>query len=281
LVYDDGGRKMKQTKTGYAEVNGSKLYYEIAGEGHPLVCVHAAIADRRMWDDQWQAFGQHHQVIRYDRRGHGETKLAGKGFSHRRDLHDLLTQLGIRQAHLVGCSGGGELALDFALAHPKMVSALVLVSATPSGFQMQGEPPKDLMAMMGAMEQGDIEQAIEFASRVWVDGPQRTPEQSNAEVRQRFYPMIKTALSNGVIMLPEADPIKPPAVERLSEVAAPTLIIVGSVDNSELLRAADMMANGIPGAQKVVISNTAHLLNMEKPDEFNRVVLDFLAKAEK
>ena len=82
-------------------------------------------------------------------------------------------------------------------------------------------------------------------------------------------------------MMPEADPLKPPAVERLSQVAAPTLVIAGGIDHPELLRAADVMAKGIPGAQKVVLSEVAHLLNMEKPDEFNRLVLDFLVKAEK
>src|SRR5450631_3595907 len=127
---------MTATTTGYAELAGEKIYYEIAGEGHPLILNHAGFLDSRMWDDQWSAFTQKYSVIRYDMPGYGQSDPAEKPRNRPADLLHLLHYLHIKHTALLGCSLGGAIITDFALEHPEMISALIIVSAAPGGFQL-------------------------------------------------------------------------------------------------------------------------------------------------
>ena len=271
---------MNDGTTGHVDLGSGKLYYEVAGAGEPLVLSHAGFVDSRSWDDQWSAFSQHYRVIRYDLRGFGKSDRSDTPVDRRDDLYRLLKHLGIERAQLLGCSMSGELVLDFALEHPAMVSALVVVSTVPIGFEMQGAPPQNLLKMIAAIEQGDLEQASELQNRLWIDGPFRQPDQIDPDVRARAAVMNRIALANDTFRKMDAvliNPINPPAVQRLSELHIPTLIIAGLLDDPEILRAADVMANGIPVGQKVIMPNCAHMPNMEQPGKFNQIVLDFLS----
>ncbi len=262
-----------------ADVGNGRIYYEMAGNGDPLVLCHAGFVDSGMWDGQWADFSRHYRVIRFDMRGYGKSDPVPGPISRRKDLENLLDQLGIQRAVLLGCSMGGSIVLDFALDHPERVDGLVLVSAVPSGFQMQGSPPPNLLKMISAMQQGDLEQVSELQLRLWVDGPFRRPEQVDPRVRRRAAEMNRIPVEHGTWAKVDANPIdslNPPAVERLGQVHVPTLIVVGALDDPEILRAADLMEQGIRGARKAVIPGAAHVPNMEKPEEFNRVVLEFL-----
>jgi pimeloyl-ACP methyl ester carboxylesterase len=106
-------------QAGFADVNGGRLYYEVAGDGPAFVLAHAGIADGRMWDDQFLAFAHYYRVIRCDFRGFGKSTMTNRTFSHRQDLYQLLKFLGVEQAHLMGCPMGGTAIIDFALEHPK------------------------------------------------------------------------------------------------------------------------------------------------------------------
>lgn len=270
---------MTHTTGGYLNINGGSIYYEMAGAGHPLVMVHAGVADRRMWDDQWEAFAQHYRVIRFDMRGFGKSDPANAPLCRRRDLRDLLDQLAIERAHLIGCSMGGEVIIDFALEYPDRVSALIPVCAAPSGFEMQGEPPAYLFEMIAAVEAGDLALASELQTRIWVDGPFRQPEQVDPHVRQKAATMNLIALQNATMPIADAqplDPLTPPAAGRLGELHMPTLVIIGALDHTENARAADYLTTQIPNAQKAVLDHAAHLPSMDQPAAFNRAVLNFL-----
>src|SRR5262249_18694233 len=144
---------------------------------------------------------------------------------------------------------------------------------------MQGDPPRYVMEMMQAAQQGDLERVSDLQIRIWVDGIYREPEQVNVNVRQHAARMNQIYLKNGtwaVADMQPLNPLDPPAAGRLHELYMPILVIAGSLDHPELLRAADMMQEAIPGAQKVIIPDAAHVPNMEKPAEFNQAVLDFL-----
>jgi pimeloyl-ACP methyl ester carboxylesterase len=267
--------------TGYVDLGDGRLYYEMDGEGKTLVLNHAGFVDSRMWDDQWTELTRHFRVIRYDMRGYGKSDLATAPVARRRDLYRLLQQLGVKRAHFIGCSVGGATILDLALAHPDLVASLILVSTAPNGLQLQGPPPRYVMEMMAAMQQGNLARASDLQLRIWVDGPFREPEQVNARVRERAAEMNRIAVQNNTWMVADmqpADPLNPPAAERLSEIHVPTLVIAGALDDSEILRAADFMASGIKGAQKVIVPESAHVPDMEKPAEFNRAVLSFVDK---
>jgi pimeloyl-ACP methyl ester carboxylesterase len=263
-------------QTGFAELNGTRFYYEIAGAGRPLVLVHAGIADSRMWDSQFAVFAEQYQVIRYDRRGFGKTAMVAGPFSHHQDLHGLLHFLNIGRALLVGCSQGGKTVLDFTLEHPQMTEALVLVGSALGGFAFSGERPRQAEELDAAEEAGDLERVNELELQIWVDGASRTPDQVNPQVRElvRAMNLIALATPEG---LGEEVPLEPAAATRLAEIRVPIMVIVGDVDTARTLATADYLAATISGAQKVVMAGTAHVPNMEQPELFNAHVLNFLA----
>lgn len=262
--------------TGYAAVNGTSFYYETAGSGAPLVLIHAGIADRRMWSGQMEAFARHFKTIRYDARGYGRTKMGTGRHSRSADLHGLLQALDLDQAILLGSSQGGTAALDFALEFPEMVRNLVLVSTVPSGYPLEGEPPPKLLQFLSAYQQLDSDRAAELATQVWFDGPGRSPEQVSPDLRGQVCDMMREVLAAGSLDLTEESLVERPAVDRLGEIRVPTLVITGDQDDLSVLAAGEFLASGILNADRAVIPGGAHLLNVEKAEEFNRAVLGFL-----
>jgi pimeloyl-ACP methyl ester carboxylesterase len=268
---------MSQTQTRFAEVNGARIAYDEAGAGHPLVLVHAGIADRRMWDGQVAAFAQHYRVIRYDLRGYGETPITAGTFAHRHDLIGLLETLGVARAFLIGCSMGGSTAVDVALERPDLVAALITVCSGPHGLEIDTPPPPQWDELAAAFRQRDLERVAELETQIWVDGPQRTPEQVPAAVRGLVRAMNLIALANEASEIGKpAPPLEPHAAGRLGEIRAPTLAIYGDLDQPYILQASAYLAEHIPGARSALIPGTAHLPNLERPEEFNRLVLEFL-----
>jgi 3-oxoadipate enol-lactonase len=270
------------TTNGFAEVNGTRLYYEVAGEGYPLVLMHGGIMDSAMWDEQVEAFAQHYRVIRYDLRGFGQSDLPGtQPLSMRGDLRALLAFLGIEKANVLAISMAGSIAIDFTLDYPEMVNALILVAPGVNGLKYDSIETEDEKAMFqeieAAFQSGDIERAVELETRAWVDGPNRTPEQVDPVVRRRVYDMnLRNCLRTEDIEWPDAQQLEPPASERLSEIRVPTLLIIGDGDVREQITVTDILATNITGAHKAVMHGVAHVPNMERPAEFNRIVLDFL-----
>jgi pimeloyl-ACP methyl ester carboxylesterase len=263
------------TANGFAEVNGARLYYEIAGAGDSLVMLHGHLIDSGQWDDQFEVFARHYRVVRYDARGFGRSSKPADPFAYYQDLYAILAFLGIKQAYLMGCSGGGATILDFALAYPKMTSALILVGAGIGGYQFTGEPPPLVLAMREARERGDLARAVELALQLWTDGSNRKPEQVNPAARERTRAMTAQLFARPDVEAPE-NPLEPPAISRLAEIRVPTLAIVGDKDVLPIQEIADMIAAQVPGARKAVIPDAGHHPNMEHPALFNQIVLEFL-----
>ena len=266
-------------QSGYAEVNGGRLYYEVAGTGHPLALLHAGIADSRMWDDQFDEFAKHYRVVRYDYRGFGQSSPPVDGFSMRDDLYELLRHLGIARTYLIGVSMGGGLAIDATIDRPDLVAALIPTCPGLSGQPDDAAPEETaFFEQVEATEKaGDMERVNELEVHLWVDGLSRTPEQVNPAVRDKVREMNGLALRRqGEWEGVTTRKLEPPAYGRLGEITAPTLAIIGDRDLSEVKQAVDLIAAGVPGARKATIHNTAHVPNIERPAEFNRLVLDFL-----
>lgn len=270
-----------QAGSGFVEVGGGKLYYETAGAGHPLVLIHAGVAHSAMWDDQWAEFARHYRVIRYDTRGFGRSATEDVEFANRRDLAALLDHLGVASAYVVGVSRAGAIAIDFTLEYPERVDALIPVAAGVSGFEPQpSEANKHEWAMFDEMdaaeERKDIERLLELELRMWVDGPAQPVGRAAPALRQRVYEMMRFNADHHETG-GKHQPLDPPALGRLGEIKAPTLVIVGEYDTTMTLAMADLLAEGIPGARKALMRDTAHVPNMEKPAEFSKLVLEFLA----
>ena len=263
-------------ETNTAEINGARIYYEVAGEGESLVLVHAGIADSRMWDGQISTFAEGYKVIRYDMRGFGRTEVVEGPFSHHEDLRSLLDFLGVERAHLVGCSMGGGVVLDFALEYPERVGSLVLVGSAVGGFRPDFDPPKEWDELVAADEAGDLELFSGLEIRMWVDGPGRSSEDVAAPVKDLVREMNLIALRNEATGLGEEWEPDPPAADRLPDIQATTLLIIGDEDQPRIFAAADLLEKELPNSRRVVMQGTAHLPNMERPEEFNRLTLDFL-----
>lgn len=266
----------KDRASGWAAVNGTRLWYETFGIGHPLVLIHAGIADSRMWDEQCEAFARQYQVVRYDLRGFGKSAAATGPFSHVEDLAQLLTFLRIPSAYLLGSSMGGQVAIDFTLEHPSAVDALIRVS---SGVGQRSPSPALIAGwreVEAAIKAGDVARGVELELQMWVDGPRRGSDQVDPSVRDRVRMMDRALLERAAAEEGVPDEIDPPAIERLAEVRVPTLIVVGDQDVDDVLSIADVLATGIRRAGKIVVPGTGHMLNMEQPETFNRLVLDFL-----
>jgi pimeloyl-ACP methyl ester carboxylesterase len=259
-----------------AGVNGARIYYEAAGAGEPLVLVHAGIADSRMWEAQFVAFSDHYRVIRYDMRGFGRTAMVEGLYSHHEDLGGLLDFLDVGRAHLVGCSMGGGTVLDFALEYPQRVGNLILVGPAVGGFRPDFDPPRQWDEIVAADEAGDLERISELEVQIWVDGPQRSPDDVDSSIRDLVREMNLIALQNEASGLGEEWEPEPPAADRLPDVQAPTQLMVGDEDQPKVFAAIDLLEKELPNARKVVMPGTAHLPNMEQPERFNRIVLDFL-----
>lgn len=269
----------RMVQSGVAAVNGAQLYYEIHGAGHPLVLLHAGIADCRQWDDQIEAYAERYLVIRYDQRGWGRSSAPEGPVAFHEDLAGLLVTLEIDQAHVLGVSMGGTTAIDFALTHPKMVSSLALSGSYLSNFPVERSADEDAVwrAFEEALQQGDLDRANMLEIDLKLAGIHRTPDRVNPDARARLLHIHRAAfdrLGERERMRPWLKP-EPPAAGRLGEIRAPALIMYGDLDVPAVHVIAEKLGRELAGARLEVLRGTAHVPNVEQPDEFNRLTLAF------
>lgn len=258
--------------SGIAEVNGTKLYYEMKGKGRTIVLIHGGLVDSRMWDDQFDEFARRYRVMRYDMRGFGKSEFSMGPLSHVEDLYALLKFLKIEKASVLGLSLGGMVATDFTLEHPEMVEKLILPASALRGYQSPRN--EKTVAIYRASEEQGMEKAIEM----WLDHQLFATGKNNPAYQRRTRQMLA---DNFRTWGPTPKPIvwtwpEKPTIERLSEIKKPTLVIIGDMDAANIIAMADVLKEKIGGARKVVMTGVSHHPNMEKPKEFNKIVLDFL-----
>jgi 3-oxoadipate enol-lactonase len=260
-------------RSGYVAVDGGRLFYEELGEGRPIVLLHDGLLHRETWDAQFPVLAGQYRVVRYDRRGYGRSTEAQAPFSDVRDLDAVLTTLGIDAAVVIGCSSGGQLAIDYTLAHPQRVSALVLVGPIVSGMGFT-----EHFATRGGRfhptQATTLDEVIEYFSNV--DPYAIAP--ANIAAKERANALFKANPQNlnwarGQLV----EPLARPALPALGEIAVPTLILVGEYDIPDVHAHCGAIEAGIPGAKRIVVSDAGHLVHMEQPAVFNELVLDFLA----
>lgn len=257
---------------GFVDVAGGRLYYRIDGEGDPVVFVHGFTLDHRMWDDQVAAFAGRYRVVRYDARGFGRSSLPTGEYRPHDDLRDLMAALGIARAHVIGLSMGGGIAADFAIAHPAMVERLVLVDAAISGYTWPEGSRTISEGVYSAARAGDLA----AARAAWLASPLFGPAREDPRVAAALEAIVgdysgwhwqNEGLARG---------IEPGAGQRLAELTAPTLVVVGERDLPVFHDMARHIAGGPTDARVVVIPGAGHMANMEAPDQFAELVLPFL-----
>jgi len=254
----------------FLEVDGAKLYYEECGSGpRAVVLVHDGVLDSSVWDDVWPEFCKHFHAIRYDRPGYGRSPAASHWHYAADDLGAILHHLNLKHASIVGSSHGGEISIDFTLDHPEIVEQLVLVGAVVGGMPYSRHFLERGQALGQALEKGDTQGAIAAA----IKDKYLTAPGSDA-ARKRMAAILNANPQD--LTHPELElPVKA-ALPRLGEIRIPTLLLVGDADIPDVHAHAGAIEAGIPRARRVVIHDVGHLMYLEKPSEFSRMVCEFL-----
>ena len=262
-------------------VAGGDLHHEVAGEGPPVVLIHEGIADSRMWELHWRTFPREHRTVRLDLRGFGESPLEPGPYSHARDVVGLLEHLVLGPAALVGVSLGGSVALQVALARPDLVSALVLVGSGLGGWDWSEETQAGWAEEGAALERGDLDAAVNVNLRMWVAGPDRSVDEVDPQVVESVSEMQRRAFELWLKVgeAAQEEQLVEDVAGRLGKIV-PTLVLVGEEDRPEIRAIAERLASEIPGAEHTTIADTAHVPSMERPKEFDELVLGFLSEAQ-
>jgi pimeloyl-ACP methyl ester carboxylesterase len=264
-----------------ATIRGAELAYDVAGSGPDVVLIHSALADRRMWDVQRPTLTGH-RALRVDLRGFGDSSLPEGEFSMRADVAELMASVGMRKALVVGSSMGGGVAIDLAIERPDLVRGLVLIGAGIGGSDASEELKRAVAEIDALAERGAIEEAVERELWLWVDGPARPSGTVSGPVRD-YFRAADLATTRRAPEWSRARPsrLEPPAAERLEEILAPTLVVVGEYDVPDIVAKAHELARRLQKAELVVIADTAHFPSLERPDEFNAHLSRFIDRLDR
>ena len=249
-----------------ARVNGIEIDYEDTGRGRAVLLSHGYTATRRMWNGQHEAFRDRYRVISWDMRGHGQTDAPSDPaqYSHAltvADMKGLLDHLGIARAVIGGLSLGGTMSLEFYVAHPEMTEALIICDSGPGYRNAEAREKWNERARRRA--EGFETRGLDELS----------PRSREAQEARPFHRSAQGLAHAARGMLAQKDAR---VMDALPSIAVPTLVIVGDKDEP-FVAPCEYMAKKIPGARLEVIRDAGHSTNLDQPEAFNRVVLDFLA----
>jgi pimeloyl-ACP methyl ester carboxylesterase len=264
-------------------VPGAELHYESAGRASApaLLLVPAGVATLRMWDEQIEALAEDHFVARFDPRGFGGTQHdESVPFANHADAIAVLDHLGIAEATVIGASRGGRITLDTALAFPDRVRGVVTIGSEPGGFPdlaLTDEEQRRFDELEAIDPAVDAARLMRLEAELWAVGPLRAEASLAPGFVRRAHelnaPNAAHATDDGTML-----PLEPPAYERLGDIRAPALVTVGEYDLSPLLAAYDHLLAHLPNTTGVRFADTAHLPSVERPEEFTRVLLDWLER---
>jgi 3-oxoadipate enol-lactonase len=259
------------------QVNSIKLNYELEGNGSAVVFINGLTMDVNGWYFQVQDFSKRHKVLRYDCRGQGKSDKPDMEYSqimHAEDLKHLMNKLDIKKAHLVGLSNGGMIAQHFVINFPDKVGALVLVDTCSY-----------------------IDTLLDSIITLWTKATQIGGSEFRYDISipfifsEDFIKTNKEALAQMKKMSSEINPpnaiinlangcLKHNTNDRLPEIKAPTLIIVGEEDILIPIKYSKLLNQGIKGSRLVIMKGSGHVPSIEKPEEFNKIVLNFLRECD-
>jgi len=265
-----------EIRTGFATVGNGKMYFEMAGTGKPLLLLHSGIADHRMWAGQCREFSRHFQVIMPDFRGYGKSPAPDESFHHYEDIHALIQHLRFTSVNVAGCSLGGKMAIEMAIAYPEMVSRLILIAPGMSGYEYRDKETlaKD-STLEGLIASGKREEVADMLVDIWVVGLKRHREAVDSAARALVREMILDNYASVTDKYPETPP-EFDLMSRLVEIRVPTLVMIGDSDLPDMQSISQLVADRIRGAKRLLIPGAAHLPNLENGVLFSQSVIDFL-----
>jgi pimeloyl-ACP methyl ester carboxylesterase len=270
------------SSSGIAAVNGQELHYEVQGEGDPLVLVMGIGYDSSIWKlHQAEALARHFRVVMFDNRDSGRSSRASGPYTIAEmadDVTGLLDTLAIGRAHVLGLSMGSMIAQEFALRHPDRLDRLVLCGTGAAPARSAFDPIGIWSWVKTHDMSGEAFAAQQFvwlfSSRFLRDG--MAVRQTIALLASNPHPVDANAYARQAQAYVQHD-----ALDRLPGIAAPTLVVTGEQDLLTPPWISEEVARAIPGARFEVIrgDGASHLVMLERPEEFNRLVTTFLTEA--
>lgn len=259
---------------GFVDVDAGRVFYVREGAGPAVVLAHGApTLDHRMWARQAGSWSDRFTVVRYDLRGYGRSSIPEVPYRHCDDLAALVAALELDRVVVGGMSFGATVALDTALTHPSIVAALILAPLAPlQGWSwIEGFPLAPALKLAGSASTEEVIEAI-------LALPMNAPARAKPEVMSVLTEM---ASSYSGWHFTNRDPGRwgaPDALDRLGEVAVPTLIVTGDSDVADVQMIAGTVAAKIRNPNRAVLAGVGHNPNLEDPASFDLVCLEFLAR---
>src|SRR5262249_28565692 len=262
---------------------GIRLYYEETGSGTPLIFVHEFAGDHRSWEGQMRHFGRRYRSIAFNARGYPPSDVPASQVSYSQtraadDIRSLLDHLSVDRAHIVGLSMGGFATLHFGFRHPARALSLCVAGCgycagreQRERFRSEARTIADLILSAGMAA---------FAEK-YAYGPTRVQFENKdprgfAEFKRMLAEHSEVGSANTQLGVQRERPSLYDLIDQMTRVTVPTLGVTGDEDWPCLLPGV-LMKQNIPAAAFAVMSNCGHAINLEAPDEFNRIVGDFLA----
>lgn len=256
-------------------VNGRIVGYDDNGSGVPLVLIHGFPLNRMIWEAQWEGLNQHARIVAPDLRGFGESEMVAGTTdvsTYADDVHDLLRTMAIEQpAVICGLSMGGYIALAYARKYGAHVAGLILANtkATPDSAEGKAGRDKNIAVVQekgaGAIAGGMLPKM--FAPKTYA---------SNTELVEQAKRIMESATVPGIVGALGAMRDRPDALDVLSNLNVPTLILAGADDALMPMAEQEKMKQAASNSTLVVLSDAGHLSSMEQPDAFNNAVAEFL-----
>ena len=266
--------------------DGVKLYYEECGAGTPVIFVHEYAADHRAWETQMRHFGQRYRAITFAARGYPPSDVpteVGK-YSQTRaadDIAAVLQGMGIAKAHIVGLSMGGFATLHFGFRHPAKALSLVVAGC---GYGAEKGAQDKFRAEVDAVAGFIDNEGIRAFAEKYAYGPTRVQFENKdprgfAEFKQQLSEHSAVGARNTQLGVQKERPSLYDLIDEMKALTVPTLVLTGDED-WPCLQPSLLLKQTIPSAALSVMPNCGHTINIEDPDQFNRIVGDFIVQVD-
>jgi len=271
-----------------ADIGDTHLYYEMAGEGVPVILIHAHSMDLRMWDPQFMELAKHYKVVRYDMRGYGlsDMPVEGQNFLHVDDLHKLMHYLGIEKTHIVGLSLGSFVCVDSLVLYPEQTLSITVASGGIRDTLVpdNATPEQRAVAQVKARQEklASIEtvrkQGVGAFKKEWLDHMVKDCGPYGERIRPKLRQMIEDWSAWQVLHVESPWELDPPVAVQIktNKPDIPVLVLIGEDDTEGSHNSSEYLAQIVPNARKCYLKDAGHFSNIETPTAFNRVLTEFL-----
>ncbi|HMG91825.1 MAG TPA: alpha/beta hydrolase [Chryseolinea sp.] len=262
----------------FVSVDDYRIYVEETGRGDPVIMLHGGFLDHRMWEEQVNDLSKTFRVITLDMPGHGETVNGDSTLMINEILKKVMDTLEIAKANFIGLSLGAVAVTDFAIAYPDRCDKIILAAPGLVGWDFKQDSvlvTQDEDRRKTFIEKDTLGFAESFV-KSWTDGPNRSPDQIDEKLRSTVKQCVYENIKHHQFSHWPGFTEIPPASEVLDSIKSPVLIIVGNNDMKDIIMITNLMESKIPNVRKITLDGVAHMVNLEKPIQFNEEVKNFL-----